>query len=106
MGQVLHGSATTTEAIRRAILNSQESLRQLARRHGASTRRPLPSGRIGRRLPICALGGPATNSRADRWPKSWLAATPPDGSALNQAVSASYGERAWTSHRLDETTSS
>jgi transposase InsO family protein len=34
MGQVLHGSATTTEAIRRAIQNSQESLRALARRYG------------------------------------------------------------------------
>jgi transposase InsO family protein len=34
MGQVLHGSATTTETIRRAIQNSQESLRQLARRYG------------------------------------------------------------------------
>ena len=34
MGQVLHGSATTTEAIRRAIQNSQESLRTLANRHG------------------------------------------------------------------------
>lgn len=34
MGQVLHGSATTTEAIRRAIQHSQESLRTLARRHG------------------------------------------------------------------------
>jgi transposase-like protein len=34
MGQVLHGSATTTEAIRRAIQNSQESLRVLAKRHG------------------------------------------------------------------------
>ncbi|KUZ71887.1 hypothetical protein WI38_26815 [Burkholderia ubonensis] len=34
MGQVLHGSATTTEAIRRAIQGSQESLRKLARRHG------------------------------------------------------------------------
>jgi hypothetical protein len=34
MGQVLHGCATTTEAIRRAIQNSQESLRALARRHG------------------------------------------------------------------------
>src|SRR5271156_2282765 len=34
MGQVLHGSATTTEAIRRAIQRSQESLRTLARRHG------------------------------------------------------------------------
>ena len=34
MGQVLHGSATTTEAIRRAIQRSQESLRILAKRHG------------------------------------------------------------------------
>jgi transposase-like protein len=34
MGQVLHGSATTTEAVRRAIQHSQESLRTLARRHG------------------------------------------------------------------------
>src|SRR5450755_3956467 len=34
MGQVLHGCATTTEAIRRAIQNSQESLRALSRRYG------------------------------------------------------------------------
>ena len=34
LGQVLHGSATTTEAIRRAIQLSQESLRSLAKRHG------------------------------------------------------------------------
>lgn len=34
MGQVLHGSATTTEAVRRAIQHSQESLRTLARRYG------------------------------------------------------------------------
>jgi transposase len=34
MGQILHGSATTTEAIRRAIQNSQESLRRLAKRYG------------------------------------------------------------------------
>jgi transposase InsO family protein len=34
MGQVLHGSATTTEAIRRSIQNSQESLRTLAKRYG------------------------------------------------------------------------
>jgi transposase InsO family protein len=34
MGQVLHGSATTTAAIRRAIQDSQESLRVLAKRHG------------------------------------------------------------------------
>ena len=30
MGQVLHGSATTTEAIRRAIQHSQASLRALS----------------------------------------------------------------------------
>lgn len=34
MGQFLHGSATTTEAVRRAIQHSQESLRALARRYG------------------------------------------------------------------------
>src|SRR6202163_440280 len=34
MGQVLYGSATTTEAIRRTIQHSQASLRTLARRYG------------------------------------------------------------------------
>ena len=34
MGQVLHGRATTTAAVRRAIQHSQESLRALARRYG------------------------------------------------------------------------
>src|ERR1700694_5527190 len=34
LGQVLHGSTTTTEAIRRPIQRSEESLRTLARRHG------------------------------------------------------------------------
>jgi transposase-like protein len=34
MGQILHGSATTTEAIRRAIQNSQASLRALSKRYG------------------------------------------------------------------------
>jgi hypothetical protein len=33
MGQVLHGSASTIAAVRRAIQNSQESLRVLAKRH-------------------------------------------------------------------------
>ena len=33
MGQVLHGNATTTEAVRRAIQHSRESLRALARRY-------------------------------------------------------------------------
>jgi len=34
MAQILHGSATTTEAIRRAIQHSQASLRALSRRYG------------------------------------------------------------------------
>ena len=36
MGQVHHGSATTTAAIRRAIQHSQESLRALAKRYGVN----------------------------------------------------------------------
>jgi transposase-like protein len=36
MGQVLHGCARTTEAVRRAIQHSQESLKALARRHGVN----------------------------------------------------------------------
>jgi len=34
MGQMLHGSARTTEAVRRAIQPSQENLRVLAKRYG------------------------------------------------------------------------
>ena len=34
MGQILHGGATTTEAVRRAIQNSQASLRALSKRYG------------------------------------------------------------------------
>src|ERR1700734_721631 len=36
MGQILHGSATTTEAVRRAIQHSQESLRALGKRYGVN----------------------------------------------------------------------
>ena len=36
MGQILHGSATTTEAVRRAIQHSQESLRGLAKHYGVN----------------------------------------------------------------------
>jgi hypothetical protein len=34
MGQILHGSARTTAATRRAIQDSEESLKTLAVRHG------------------------------------------------------------------------
>ncbi len=36
MDQVLRGSATTTEIVRRAMQHSKESLRALARRHGVN----------------------------------------------------------------------
>lgn len=36
MGQVLHGSARTTAAVRRAIQHSQESLNTLAERYGVN----------------------------------------------------------------------
>jgi hypothetical protein len=38
MGQVLHGSARTTAAVRRAIQHSQESLRALSRRYGINAK--------------------------------------------------------------------
>jgi transposase InsO family protein len=36
MGQILHGSATTTEAVRRAIQTSEASIRTLAERYGVN----------------------------------------------------------------------
>ncbi len=44
MGQILHGSATTTEVVRRAIQHSQESLRGLAKQR----RQPGSRGRARR----------------------------------------------------------
>ena len=35
MGQFLHGSATTTEAIRRAIQNSEANLSAISARYGS-----------------------------------------------------------------------
>ena len=51
MGQVLHGCATTTEAIRRAIQNSQASLRALSKRYGINPedRRKMEEARFGGR---------------------------------------------------------
>jgi hypothetical protein len=54
MGQILHGCATTTEAVRRAMQNSQASLRALAERYGfnqklsrsGSSARPSPISRL------------------------------------------------------------
>jgi hypothetical protein len=49
MGQVLPRDTTTTEAIRRAIQPSQESLRALAR-HGINPGRRLNGGIVARTL--------------------------------------------------------
>lgn len=50
MGQILHGSATTTEAVRRAIQNSQASLRELAARYGIN---PKTVAKWRRRTSVC-----------------------------------------------------
>lgn len=50
MGQVLHGSATTTEAVRRAIQNSQESIRILAQQYGIN---PKTVAKWKNRATIC-----------------------------------------------------
>ena len=50
MGQILHGSATTTEAVRRAIQNSQASLRELAARYGIN---PKTVAKWRRRASVC-----------------------------------------------------
>jgi hypothetical protein len=67
MGQILHGSATTTEAIRRAIQNNQESLRALAVRY-ETIRRQLLSGAgvIQSATPAWARGNPARLFSAKR----------------------------------------
>src|SRR6185295_14101518 len=52
MGQILHGCATTTEAIRRAIQHSQESLRAARQALRDQPERPSPNGKRGRTLLI------------------------------------------------------
>ena len=52
MGQVLHGSATTTEAVRRAIQHSQESVRALAGRYNIN---PKTVAKWKKRTNLCDL---------------------------------------------------
>ncbi len=66
MGQVLHGSARTTAAVRRAIQDSQESLRVLAKRHGINPktvakwkkRRSVEDQRTGPKQPRSSVLSP------------------------------------------------
>jgi hypothetical protein len=53
MGQILYGSTTTTEAVRRAMQNSQESLRALARQYAACS----PAGGVTKA--VIHLSGPS-----------------------------------------------
>jgi hypothetical protein len=66
MGQVLHGSATTTEAVRRAIQHSQESLRALVQRYGIKSkdRRQVEVAEVRRRSSDRTERAPI--NRADR----------------------------------------
>lgn len=52
MGQILHGSARTTAAVRRAIQHSQESLIALSKRHGIN---PKTVARWKRRTAVTDL---------------------------------------------------
>jgi hypothetical protein len=50
MGQIIHGSATTIESVRRAIQNSQASLRELAGHYGIN---PKTVVKWRRRSSVC-----------------------------------------------------
>ncbi len=67
MGQVLDGSATTTEAVRRAIQHSQASLRSIAKRYGINQKTvakwkrrtstaDLPTGPKVAKSPVLSIG--------------------------------------------------
>src|SRR3954471_14493622 len=64
MGQVLHGSATTTEAIRRAIQHSKESLRALLR-HQSKDGAQVEGAQLGRG-PTDGTKGTAIDGAVDR----------------------------------------
>src|SRR6202050_3627107 len=82
MGQILHGSATTTEAVRRAIQHSQESLRGLAKRYGVNpkTGRQVESAvlrfRPADRTQAAQIDSPVSRGRGRRRciPKAYAAA--------------------------------
>ena len=61
MGQVLHGSAKTTEAVRRAIQDSQESLRVLAKRYGINQK---TVAKWKKRGSVCGGGRPGSTPRS------------------------------------------
>ena len=81
MGQILHGSATTIEAVRRAIQNSQASLRELAARYGINPKTVAKWRRRG--SPVC-LRSSSFPMTTVAWPRR--GAVP----AMNQIVISLY----------------
>ena len=105
MGQILHGSATTTEAIRRAIQHSQESLRRLgeALRRQPEDSRQVESAdlrfRSADRTEGAQIDGPVSRGRSRRRciPEAYFAAARRLSSkrpiALLRSVKAGGGSR-------------
>ena len=83
MGQVLHGSARTTAAVRRAIQHRQESLNTLAERY-ASIQRPWRSGSGARTCMMRRWGRSTTLHGADE-------RTGSDVRRVSQAYAAAAG---------------
>ena len=82
MGQALHESACTTEAVRRAIQHRQEGLRTLASRHGVN---PKTIAKWRKRAPVAdRLTG---WRRSPLWRKSSLRSSAVSSSALTPSSS-------------------
>lgn len=61
MGQVLHGRATTTETVRRAIQNSQASIRTLAKQYGINPK-TVAKWKQRDHVQVAAMGPKETHS--------------------------------------------
>jgi transposase-like protein len=81
MGQALHGSATTTEAVRRANRHRQASLRELARRFGVD---PETIAKWRKRTSVADLPTGPSASAAPRHTSSFAAHGRPSRSASTQ----------------------
>jgi hypothetical protein len=132
MGQVFHGSARTTEAVRRTIQNRQESMRALARRYGINPKTvrkwkcrcstvdapmgpKIPSTPSSpRRLPLChASHYPASNtlvapplSAAPGCPKSKAKKHPRKNSRPTRSASSTSTSPRSGPKKADSTSSS
>ena len=62
MGQILHGSATTTHAVRAAIQRSKAPLKELAAQHGLNQKTVAKSNTFFAWFGLCSTTG------AFRWP--------------------------------------